>query len=380
MTQAQKQLVMIIRSVACGYALPDGFSVTDPAELFQLAKKHDIAHFVGYAVDKGRITVANEAIQKAFRQQFFQATRRVIVLENEIRNIRDVFEKTGIDFFLLKGAVLRKLYPDDWMRVSGDIDILVRTDEHKKTEQVLAEELDYSITNEGAHHDQVTAPSGFHVDLHFTLTEREGKAKGILKDVWNRCFVTEGKAHEYQMDDDMFYLFHMFHAAVHFQLGGCGMRPVLDTWLLNHRIEFDQEKRRILLVQAGLLQFAETMEKLAEVWFSGIDAAGVEDVENYIFIGGLYGGPQRIAAAQAQNSGRFAYLIKRAFPPIRTMKIGYPAVEKWKVLLPFFWIHRLIRGLVQGKGKLVSYEVQKTKEETERSMELSALFMKLGLL
>jgi len=68
MTQAQEELIMIIRNVACEYALPDGFSIIDPDELYQLAKAHDIAHFVGYAVDKRRISVADEGIRKAFRQ------------------------------------------------------------------------------------------------------------------------------------------------------------------------------------------------------------------------------------------------------------------------------------------------------------------------
>lgn len=380
MTQAQKQLIMIIRSIACGSTLPDDFSVTDPNEVYQLAKSHDIAHFVGYAVDKGRVTVVEEEIRQAFRQLYFQATRRVIILENEIKNIRDVFENSGIDFILLKGAVLRKLYPAAWMRVSGDIDLLVRADELDIAEQVLVKKLNYSVTSEGAHHDHVTAPGGFHVDLHFTLTERDGQAKPFLEDVWNRCAVVEGKKHEYRMDDDMFYLFHMFHAAVHFQLGGCGMRPVLDTWLLNHRIDFDVEKRRTLLQQAGLWQFAETMEKLAEAWFFGAEALGIEDIENYIFNGGLYGGEQRIAAAQAQNNGRFSYLVKRAFPPVSIMKnVGYPNAEKRKVLLPYFWLHRLVRGFVQGKSKLIPYELQKTKEETGRSKDISELFMKLGL-
>lgn len=380
MTQAEKQLIMIVKSIACGYCLPDDYSVTDSKELYQLAKAHDMAHFIGYAVDKGRISVAVEEIRKEFLQQYFQARRRVIILEYEIKNIKDVFETSGIDFTPLKGAVLRKIYPDDWMRVSADIDVLVRADELERAEQVLVEKLNYCATNRGAHHDHVTAPSGFHVDLHFTLTERDGKAKGILEDVWNRCYVTEGKKHEYQMDEDMFYLFHIFHTAAHFKLGGCGIRPVLDTWLLNHRVEFDQEKRRFLLQQTGLLQFAETMEKLAETWFSGTESVGIQEVEKYIFNGGLYGGKQRIAAAQAQNSSRFIYLIKRAFPPIRRMKIvGYPILENWEFLLPFCWIHRLVRGFVQGKGRLVPYEFQKTKEETRRSSEIAELFMQLGL-
>lgn len=380
MTQAQKQLIMIIRCIACGFTLPDDFSVTVPNEVYQLAKSHDIAHFLGYAVDKRKILITDEDLRKAFRLQYLQAKRRVIILENEIKNIKEAFEAEGIDFVPLKGSVVRKLFPAEWMRVSGDIDILVRADELERAEQVLIEKLDYRVTNKGVHHNHVMAPSGFHIDLHFTLTEREGQAKTVLEDVWDKCSVLDGKKREYQMEDDMFYLFHIFHTATHFQLGGCGIRPILDTWLLNHIIEFDQEKRRALLQQAGLLQFAETMESVAEAWFSGTEAVGIKDIENYVFNGGLYGGKQKIAAAQAQYSSRLEYLIKRAFPPIKTMKlVGYPIVEKWKVLLPFCWIHRLIRGFVQGKGKLVPYELQKTKEVSGCSAEISEFFMKLGL-
>lgn len=299
MTPIQEQLVIIIRSVTCGGNLLDTFPVEDPEKLVRLAKDHNVVHFVGYAVDKGRLNIAGEKMRKAFRQQYFMATRRVIILENEISKIKDAFEQFHIDYVPLKGAVIRKLYPDQWMRVSGDIDILVHLDELEKAESILVKELNYSVTDKGSHHDHVTAPNGYHVDLHFTLTEREERAKPILEDVWNKCYLVDGKKHEYQMEDDMFYLFHMFHTATHFKLGGCGLRSVLDTWLLNHKVQFDAGKRKTLLQQAGLLRFAEEFEKLAEKWFSGIEIKGVEKTENYIFNGGLYGGSQRIAAAQA---------------------------------------------------------------------------------
>lgn len=381
MTPIQEQLIMIIRSVVSGKDLPDTFSVKDPEKLFSLAKDHDVAHFIGYAVDKGTLNIADVKMQKAFRQQFFMATRRVIILETEIRKIKDAFEQFHIDYVPLKGAVIRKLYPDQWMRVSGDIDILVHPNELEKAESVLVKELNYSVTDEGSHHDHVTAPNGYHVDLHFTLTEREERAKPILDDVWNKCYLVDGKKHEYQMEDDIFYLFHMFHTATHFKLGGCGLRPVLDTWLLNHKVEFDAEKRKVLLQQAGLLQFSEVFEKLAEKWFSGKDIQGMEETEDYIFNGGLYGGTQRIVAAQAQKGSRISYLISRAFPSATIMKnVGYPVVRKWEILLPICWIHRLVRGLMQGKVRLIPYEIQKTRDLSERSQEMSELFMKLGLL
>ena len=381
MTPVQEQLIRIIRSVVCEEDLPEKFHIDNPEQLFSLAKDHDVGHFVGYAMDKGRLSISNKEMRKAFRQQYFMAARRVIILENEIKTIQEAFEKNQIDHILLKGAVIRKLYPNPWMRVSGDIEILVHSEELKRAEQILVKELNYNVTSEGAHHDHVTAPSGYHVDLHFTLTEREERAKSILDDVWNRVSRVDEVRHEYQMEDDMFYLFHVFHTATHFKLGGCGMRPVLDTWLLNHKVEYDDGRRKTLLQQAGLLQFSEEFEKLAAKWFSGVEIRGIEEVEDYIFNGGMYGGTQRIAAAQAQTSSRFGYLLRRAFPPSAIMKnVGYPIVENWKLLLPFCWVHRLIRGIAQGKAGLVTYEIQKTKTDLELSQRMSGLFAKMGLL
>lgn len=173
------------------------------------------------------------------------------------------------------------------------------------------------------------------------------------------CFRREN--HEYQMTDDMFYLFHMFHTATHFQLGGCWIRPILDTWFLNHIIEFNQEKRG-----GGTSATGWTLTICRN---DGKSGGGMVfrngSSRNYrhrklCYNGGLYGRKQKITAAQAQNSSRLECRIMRDFPPIKTMKfVGYPIVEKWKVLLPFCWIHRLIRGFIQGKGELVPYELQK---------------------
>ena len=379
MTETQRELIELVRGVVTGH-VSDTFPIADPEELYNIASKHDMAHFVGYAIEAFKLSVPNSEIRERFRQQYYQAIRRVIILEDEISKIKKCFEENSIDFIPLKGAVIRLLYPEKWMRVSADIDILVRSNELEKAEQVLIDRLGFAVTSNGAHHDHVTAPNGFHVDLHFVLSERKAEATPIFTDVWNRSALENGKAHEYQMDDDMFYLFHMFHTAVHFQLGGCGMRPILDTWVLNHKLEFDSERRRTLLLQGGLFRFAEMMERLSEVWFTGTEESGIEDVEDYIFKGGVYGGTQRIAAVQAKDGSRFRYLLKRAFPPAENMMAGrYQIIRHWPVLLPVCWAHRLLTGLFYGKGKQAAYEMKKTKDETDQSREISELFRKMGL-
>ncbi|MBR5937456.1 MAG: nucleotidyltransferase family protein [Clostridiales bacterium] len=379
MISARESLFSIIGDVVCNHPLRDDMSLSDLEELYKLAKRHDLAHLVGYAMINDHVKIDDDRFRTAFLQQYYSAIRRVTILEKDLAEIKMAFEEAGIDYVLLKGAVLRKIYPEEFMRVSTDMDILVHPVHLEPAERVLAEKLRYKTTDSGSHHDHVTSPSGFHIDLHFRLTERESEARPYLDTVWERCRLVEGKQHEYEMKDEMFYLFHMYHMAVHFQLGGCGIRPVLDTWILNHRIDFDSDARRLLLEQSGLLKFAETIESIAEGWLSGSPSTVYPEVEDYILKGGLYGGNQHIAAVQAQNGSRFKYIMTRVFPPYKSISCRYPVLKKWPILLPFCWLHRLVESVFLGKTKKARYELSKSKEDIARSEEIKDLFDQVGL-
>lgn len=374
-----KQLLDIIKHSVLNNSSEDAIQIQNPERLFQLAKKHDSLHLVGYAIKKGMLTLIDEDAEKKFIAQYYGAMRRVMALEHEISSIREAFEKDSIDFIFLKGAVLRKYYPEECMRVSGDMDVLVRTVDLTSAEKVLSERLCYQAKEKGAHHNHVMSPAGINLDLHFTLTERINSAKPYLDEVWNRSVLIEGKKHEYRMTDEMFYLFHIYHASVHFQMGGCGIRAVLDTWVLNHRIEFNRESRKDLLEKSGLLKFAVALENIAEKWFSNGEDSGYSDIEEYILTGGLAGGHRHVAAVQAQKGSRFKYVFSRIFPPYRTLKFGYPILQKCPILLPFCWIHRLISGAFTGKTKKAKYELKQSKEGAQQSKEIAKLYQKVGL-
>lgn len=49
--------------------------------------------------------------------------------DNAIQCISNALESQQIEYILLKGAVIRDLYPQKWMRTSCDIDVLVHEDE-----------------------------------------------------------------------------------------------------------------------------------------------------------------------------------------------------------------------------------------------------------
>lgn len=165
--------------------------------LYGVSKKHDIAHLVGDALIKNGL-IENGDIKSQFQNQIVMAIYRYENLNYELGRISKILEETKIPFIPLKGAVIRKFYPEPWMRTSCDIDILVHENDLEMATAVLKEKLGYTYERKekGSHDIQMYSLSGVHLELHYTLLE-EGrllKADKILSKIWDYA-EEEKKAH-----------------------------------------------------------------------------------------------------------------------------------------------------------------------------------------
>ena len=91
MNSTENELIRIIRNIVSPFAFTSDLSMDDQEALFQLAKKHDMAHFIGYALDKHQLSFLNQEVKQACLQQYYQAIFRIEILEAELSNIRTVF-------------------------------------------------------------------------------------------------------------------------------------------------------------------------------------------------------------------------------------------------------------------------------------------------
>ena len=69
----------------------------------------------------------------------------------------------------LKGSVLRASYPQDWMRTSCDIDILVHREDLERAVELLVEKKQYRREVTNLCDVSLYAPSGVHLELHYDL-------------------------------------------------------------------------------------------------------------------------------------------------------------------------------------------------------------------
>jgi len=361
---AESLLFSLLRTVVCekegDYSITD---LDDPAlleQLYKLASRHDLAHLVGYALEK--MELPESASYVKFQKAKQQAIFRYLRLDHEVGRIGRVFEETQIPFIPLKGAVLRDNYPEPWMRTSCDVDVLVPKHLLERAAQALTEQLNYRCEGRGDHDLSLFSPGGIHLDLHYTAVDKErfAKAQGVLGRIWQDAEKTETAGFRKVLTDEMFYFYHIAHMAKHVENGGCGIRTLLDLWILNHRVAFDREKRNQLLREGQLLAFAAAAETLSEIWFSGAETDPMSGrFAEYILHGGTYGILEnQIRVYQSKLGGKTGYALRKIFLPYDILKYHYPVLQKYRILTPVFEVVRWLKLLFKGGVRRSIRELQ----------------------
>ncbi len=322
-------------------------------DLYHISKRSDMAHLVGYALEKNELISPDNEYFAKFQQQEYLSIVRCERMEYELERIRETFEKNEISFIPLKGSVIRSMYPEGWMRTSYDIDVLVRPEDIDRAQKSLIDRLGYRLHTEGRHDVSLYSNSGVHVELHFDLIEddRANKAREVLLDVWKYASVRRGCKYENALSDGMFYFYHIAHMAKHVEAAGTGMRSFLDLWILNNYKDRNDAERAELLGRCSLDKFSGLCGEVSAHWFDGktsmSEMAG--RLEQFVLNCGTYGSEENWVLANQERSGsHIKYILSRLFLRYDVIKQLYPILRKHKWLTPLFEVVRWFK-LLSGK-------------------------------
>ena len=327
-------------------------------KLYSLSKGHDVAHLAAFALEKSGVKMSDELTRK-FRKQKLIAMYRYEQIKYDFENICLVLEEMKVPFIPLKGAVIRKLYPEEWMRTSCDIDILVKKEDCEKAESFLCEKLGFTLENGKTLHDyQFMSPTGVLLELHYTLIEDDclPKAAPFLEKVWESAELCGGYSYKYKMSDELFAMYNVAHTAKHFVHGGCGVKSFVDLYILEHNLQFSREKLNELLEKAGLYSFYEASEKICHIWFENDKYNKTStDIEKYVLHGGVYGSADNGAAMSAgKGESKLKSFMGNMFLSYDALCVVYPNLKKRKALYPFYQIKRWFRVFKKDKRKKIT--------------------------
>ncbi len=349
--------------------------------LYQYSKSLDMAHIVGSALERSGLLPEGELAEK-FRKQTFTAVFRYERMNYEYEQICRTLEDAGIDFMPLKGSLIRAYYAEPWMRTSCDVDILVHEEALERAVEVLVSALGYRAEETRDYHDvSLHSQGGMHLELHFSIKEDLDNIDRMLARVWEYAIPVEGWSHRYVQTNE-YLLFHMLaHMSYHFVRGGCGVRPILDLWLLRSRMDYDEEGLQALCRTCSIEVFYQQCCRLCEAWFEdGAHDETTRKMEQYLFAGGVYGTRSNQVAVEQSRRGRFGFLMYRIFIPRKKLQHVYPVLKKHPYLLPVYWVRRWFRMLFGGKlGSSIAELKTSNQLSREQADSTDGLLRDLGL-
>ena len=264
----------------------------------------------------------------------------------EGKQIQEKLNKAGLESIGLKGWELQRLYPKPSMRQMADLDILVRPYCYEKI-AILMKELEYSARGESSWMHDNFKKDVILVEMHKRLTDDSNKVRDWERRMWERISLGEDELLHMSLEDQT--IFHVVHMYKDFMNGSLGLRRIVDTWLL-HRQKMDLEVVTQELEAFGLKSFYNHMLHLGNV------CMGEEELDEdttllleHAFQYGIYGSRKtyqmgRIVKMSGGSLrwGKIKSLIAAVFLPVSRMKAQFPTLERYPVLLPYYWLKRII--------------------------------------
>ena len=386
---AVELMFSLIRSVVNGTQLTDEekklCSLELLTELYTLSKKHDLAHLVAVGLQTNQLLSPSSEYFGKFYSEISSAIVNHQKQKYEFEKLCKFFNDRKIPFIPLKGAVIRELYPQPWMRTSSDIDILIPESKLEECIEEYSKITDFSepMTKDG-HHVAVTTANGVHVEFHYDLVESDyaNNAGSVLAEIWDCATPKNENEFLYEVSQEMFLLYHFAHMAKHFQVGGCGVRPLIDTYLISKTSLIGETVKSEYFSRSRLDKFAHHIIELSSVWFAGKEHTdSTKRIEAYILSGGVFGTiKNQLFLQQNRIGGKQEYVKSRIIMPYESLKMLYPVLEKHRLLFPIMQVRRWFKIVFKGRFR---YSVKMLKQASsvtnEESDTVSQMIKDLGL-
>lgn len=349
-------IIALLKSAVLNTAPPRIPDDIDMEELFCIARHHSIENILYLPIC--RLMDNDSDIVKLFEMYYHQSVLHDATQQYYLELVSDELEKSGIRHCIMKGAVIKPLYPSSDLRQSRDIDIFVDDENTDKVQKIMESMGFEAVSIDKANvHDAYIIDENIKIEIHRKLMSDQCPWHGACNKIIDRLIVSPNYKFRYHMSNEDYYLYMIAHMAKHMKFSGMGIKMVLDVWIYlrkyNDLLDWDILSKRFK--ELGLHNFETNIRMLCGYWF---DEKEVEDTVKrlgvYIAVSGNFGTlEQEFASEMAQNAGRssnknvsrLVYYCKVFFWPYKMMKVRYKILNVLPVLLPFCWIHRAVNAL-----------------------------------
>lgn len=333
-----------------------------------------------------------------FRDIFMQDMAATICIstsrEESFNPIKQALHKANIPFFIVKGPMIADLYPYSQLRIMGDIDLVVHSDDRETCHGFFLKEGFVFKTRQNDREWQYYK-NGMEIELHDRLVYHEAINERGQDVFFNDCWKY---VHGEELDWNFHLLFLIFHLRKHLMNSGAGFRQFMDLAVVTQRKELNWEWLEENLKKTRMLDFAKTCYGFINQWFDvnaplsqKIDLDFYEKATQKVFADGIFGFDNeendnsafinQIRRDKFYRLGTFRFVLQQVFPPYHVMANTkpYAYIQKMPILLPVAWIHRMIIGSKAKKEQTVIRGIMKSFTSKEKLEKRNSMLKKWGL-
>ena len=368
MNKTAKDLIYLL-SCAVNGITPDTARVQamDLEQLYRLAKAHTLRAAVFIALRSAGVN------DHSFQQAYNKAVRKNVMLDVERTAIFAEFERRGIWYMPLKGALLKELYPEIGMREMSDNDILFDVKSRNETREIMLNR-GYKAKHFGTSHcDEYLKPPIYNYELHITFfTANQRSMHQYYINIKQKLIKDLDNGYGYHFSDEDFYVYMIAHEYKHYSGGGTGLRSLLDCYvfLQNKGDSLDWAYIHEQTKELDIADFEREQRELAKKVFSSVTLPELTEHEqkllDYYLTSHTYGTISRAGEnavkkgfSESASKSKLSYLRRRVFPELKHMETWFPFFYRHKLLLPIGYIWRIIRApFIRDKKNRIKAELK----------------------
>ena len=328
----------------------------DLNELIRLGSINSVSGIVGYmAMLSGEDKRAR--LPEILREQCFTIIAVFKKRAELAQRVTDALSAAGIDHMLFKGYVLRRLYPVPELRSYGDVDILIKPEDRRKShELMLSLGFDKGTDWEPVYSYHKGAEE---YELHTEMMEDDISGKVACREYFNTAWehaVSVGE-HTYEPTPEFHFLYLLAHIAKHIRSSGAGIRMYMDlaVFIREYGEAIDWEYIETELNALKLRDFANLALTVVEYAFhvkspialNRVEPDILESFMDFTVDGGTFGFVGRdsglITLKTSKESSRAGIVMRRLFPKAETIESRYTYLQGRHWLLPAAWVHRFFK-------------------------------------
>ena len=376
MNKTQEQLIKIINSTIHSKKVKfDKDEVINWDELLEEAREHSVTSLIYPSINKSNIinSLDKDKLNSLKEQIFYSNINQVKHIKQTVAILKEL-RMRNIDAIVLKGLVVRSLYPNPDLRTMSDADIIVHREDLSKLTEVLLS-MNYVKTK---HEDEHGTHIVFNklnscIEVHWTLLN-EDFFKGdklFEQNLWNNTMKIEiGDTEALSLSWEDLAVHLCIHMASHFSHKGFGVRQLCDLVLVVEKkydeinwVSFNEKIRACKIekftaaifnvcrklfnmnIPQELSSIYKVDEKTLNLLIDDIFESGVFGNKN---INNMFGRELAFDKGMENGSNRIRVMgrfIRLLFPPISEMNDKYNYAKRYKILAPVAWIHHLFEGI-----------------------------------